>query len=162
MQVHAVIFSTFFYLYLQNTFILEERLFLIFFSHKNPLLFAVANAITFFLSKVWSIDIIKENKTHQKNTPYCSILTSNGNHIKDSWGCYICLLRQFWVIVCSSYLFRFPEVWERAKNEPQKTEVPHRWIQYPLQFITSVFWGVHISQIGFFWDIKHILQFLST
>lgn len=58
-----------------------------FLSHKNPLFFAVANAITFFLSKVWSIDIIKENKTHQKNTPYCSILTSNGNHIKDSWGC---------------------------------------------------------------------------
>lgn len=99
---------------------------------------------------MWSIDIIKENKTHQKNTPYCSILTSKGNHIKDSWGCYVRLLRQS----LGNRLFKLPlQISGGVRNGKKwtpKNEVPHRWIQYPLQFITSIFWGVHFSQIVIF------------
>lgn len=99
---------------------------------------------------MWSIDIIKENKTHQKNTPYCSILTSKGNHIKDSWGCYARLLRQS----LGNRLFKLPlQISGGVRNGKKwtpKIEVPHRWIQYPLQFITSIFWGVHFSQIVIF------------
>lgn len=111
---------------------------------------------------MWSIDIIKENKTHQKNTPYCSILTSKGNHIKDSWGCYARLLRQS----LGNRLFKLPLQISGGVRTGKKW-TPKKRSTAQVDSISLTIYHLHFLGCAFFtncyfWDIRHILQFLST
>lgn len=139
----------------QSTFIffffsLEEPLFFIFIL--EPLVFRCSKCCNIFSPQI-KCEVLTSSKKIKHTRRILLIVPSwhqKATTLRTAEDAMFVCCGSLWVIVCSSYLFRFLEVWETAKNEPQKNEVPHRWIQYPLQFITSIFWGVHFSQIVIF------------
>lgn len=131
-------------------FSLEEPLFFIFIL--EPLVFRCSKCRNIFSPQI-KCEVLTSSKKIKHTRRILLIVPSwhqKATTLRTAEDAMFVCCGSLWVIVCSSYLFRFLEVWETAKNEPPKNEVPYRWIQYPLQFITSIFWGVHFSQIVIF------------
>lgn len=146
----------------QSTFIffffsLEEPLFFIFIL--EPLVFRCSKCCNIFSPQI-KCEVLTSSK--KMNTPYCSILTSKGNHIKDSWGCYVHLLRQS----LGNRLFKLPlQISGGVRNGKKWTPKKRSTVQ--VDSISLTIYHLHFLGCAFFtncyfWDIRHILQFLST
>lgn len=136
------------------TFTYKARSFFFFFSLEEPLFFIfILEPLVFRCSKcrnIFSPQIKCEVLTSSKKIKHTRRILL----IVPSWHQKATTLRtaedamfvccgSLWVIVCSSYLFRFLEVWETAKNEPQKTKYRTGGFNIPYN-LSPPFFGVCI------------------
>lgn len=141
-------FSPFFYLYLQSTFIffffsLEEPLFFIFIL--EPLVFRCSKCRNIFSPQI-KCEVLTSSKKIKHTRRILLIVPSwhqKATTLRTAEDAMFVCCGSLWVIVCSSYLFRFLEVWETAKNEPQKTKYRTGGFNIPYN-LSPPFFGVCI------------------
>lgn len=139
------------------TFTYKAPSFFFFFSLEEPLFFIfILEPLVFRCSKcrnIFSPQIKCEVLTSSKKIKHTRriLLIVPSWHQKATTlrtaedAMFVCCgsLGSLWVIVCSSYLFRFLEVWETAKNEPQKTKYRTGGFNIPYN-LSPPFFGVCI------------------
>lgn len=151
----------------QSTFIsfffsLEEPLFFIFIL--EPLVFRCSKCCNIFSPQIKCEVLTSSKKIKHTRRILLSVPSwhQKATTLRTAEDAMFVCCGSLWVIVSSSYLFRFLEVWETAKNEPQKNRSTAQVDSISLTIYHLHFLGCAFFTNCYFWDIKHILQFMST
>lgn len=132
----------------QSTFIffffsLEEPLFFIFIL--EPLVFRCSKCCNIFSPQI-KCEVLTSSEKIKHTRRILLIVPSwhqKATTLRTAEDAMFVCCGSLWVIVCSSYLFRFLEVWETAKNEPQKTKYRTGGFNIPYN-LSPPFFGVCI------------------
>lgn len=124
-------------------FSLEEPLFFIFIL--EPLVFRCSKCRNIFSPQI-KCEVLTSSKKIKHTRRILLIVPSwhqKATTLRTAEDAMFVCCGSLWVIVCSSYLFRFLEVWETAKNEPQKTKYRTGGFNIPYN-LSPPFFGVCI------------------
>lgn len=124
-------------------FSLEEPLFFIFIL--EPLVFRCSKCRNIFSPQI-KCEVLTSSKKIKHTRRILLIVPSwhqKATTLRTAEDAMFVCCGSLWVIVCSSYLFRFLEVWETAKNEPQKTKYHTGGFNIPYN-LSPPFFGVCI------------------
>lgn len=124
-------------------FSLEEPLFFIFIL--EPLVFRCSKCRNIFSPQI-KCEVLTSSKKIKHTRRILLIVPSwhqKATTLRTAEDAMFVCCGSLWVIVCSSYLFRFLEVWETAKNEPQKTKYRTGGFDIPYN-LSPPFFGVCI------------------
>lgn len=124
-------------------FSLEEPLFFIFIL--EPLVFRCSKCCNIFSPQI-KCEVLTSSEKIKHTRRILLIVPSwhqKATTLRTAEDAMFVCCGSLWVIVCSSYLFRFLEVWETAKNEPQKTKYRTGGFNIPYN-LSPPFFGVCI------------------
>lgn len=124
-------------------FSLEEPLFFIFIL--EPLVFRCSKCRNIFSPQI-KCEVLTSSKKIKHTRRILLIVPSwhqKATTLRTAEDAMFVCCGSLWVIVCSSYLFRFLEVWETAKNEPQKSKYRTGGFNIPYN-LSPPFFGVCI------------------